>query len=201
VFEITPSGKLTTLYSFCAQTGCADGSEPIAGLVQATDGNLYGTTRYGGMENFFGTVYKITPGGTLTTIYTFCLAGGACGYQPWAGLVQGTNGELYGTTQYGGFLTGDCANDGCGTIFSLNVGLGPFVETLPTSGKVGATIKILGTNLAGASNVSFNGTAAVFTLASSSEITTTVPTGATTGTVQVVIPSGTLSSNVHFIVP
>jgi uncharacterized protein (TIGR03437 family) len=76
--------------------------------------------------------------------------------------------------------------------------LGPFVETLPTFGKVGAAVKILGTNLTGATSVSFNGTAAVFEVVSSSEITTTVPTGATTGTVQVVTPNGTLSSNVPF---
>ena len=87
-----------------------------------------------------------------------------------------------------------------GTVFSLSVGLGPFVETQPTSGKVGAAVKILGTDLTGATSVSFNGTAAVFTVVSASEIAATVPAGATTGTVQVVTPSGTLSSNVPFLV-
>jgi uncharacterized protein (TIGR03437 family) len=72
------------------------------------------------------------------------------------------------------------------------------VETNPGAGKVGAAVKILGTNLTGATSVSFNGTAAVFTVVSRSEITTTVPVGATTGEVQVVTPSGTLSSNVSF---
>ena len=85
-----------------------------------------------------------------------------------------------------------------GTVFSLSVGLGPFVETQPTYGKVGAVVKILGTDLTGATSVSFNGTAAAFTVVSTSEITTTVPAGATSGTVQVVTPSGTLSSNVPF---
>jgi hypothetical protein len=66
---------------------------------------------------------------------------------------------------------------------------------------VGTAVKILGTKLTGASSVSFNGTAAVFKVLSSSEITTTVPAGATTGTVQVVRPGGTLSSNVNFRVP
>ncbi|HEV2176912.1 MAG TPA: IPT/TIG domain-containing protein [Terriglobia bacterium] len=73
-----------------------------------------------------------------------------------------------------------------------------FVEPQTTSGKVGAAVKILETNLTGATSVSFNGTAATFTVVSPSLITTTVPTGATTGTVQVVTPSGTLSSNVPF---
>jgi uncharacterized protein (TIGR03437 family) len=72
------------------------------------------------------------------------------------------------------------------------------VETLTTSGAVGASVTILGTDLTGATSVTFNGTAAVFTVVSSSEITTTVPAGATTGTVEVATPKGTLSSNAPF---
>jgi hypothetical protein len=78
------------------------------------------------------------------------------------------------------------------------VGLGQFVEANPTSGALGAAVKILGTNLNGASSVTFNGTTATFTVKSKSEIITTVHSGATTGTVQVIIPGGTLSSNVPF---
>jgi uncharacterized repeat protein (TIGR03803 family) len=74
IFKITPSGQLTTLYSFCAQINCPDGQNPSAGLVQGTDGNLYGTTAYGG---------------------------------------------------------GNGCSGGCGTVFSVSVGLRPFVETLP----------------------------------------------------------------------
>jgi uncharacterized repeat protein (TIGR03803 family) len=192
VFKITPSGTLTTLYSFGSQSG--DGANPTAGLVRATNGDLYGTTYLGGANNG-GTVFSLTPSGTLTTLYSFCSQSGCTGgIDPYAGLVQATNGDLYGTTSSGG------AYD-AGTVFSLSVGLGPFVETLPTSGKVGAAVKILGTNLTGATSVSFNGTASVFTVVSASEITTTVPTGATTGTVQVVTPNGTLLSNVPFRVP
>jgi IPT/TIG domain len=98
---------------------------------------------------------------------------------------------LYGTTFAGG------AN-GVGTVFSLSVALGPFVETQPTSGKVGAAVKILGTGLTGATSVTFNGTAATFHVVSSSEIRTTVPTGATTGKVNVITPHRTLTSNVNF---
>ena len=78
------------------------------------------------------------------------------------------------------------------------MGLSPFVKPLPPSGKVGAAVRILGSNLTGATSVTFNGAAAVFTEVSNSEITTTVPAGATSGEVQVVTPSGTLSSNVPF---
>jgi len=83
-------------------------------------------------------------------------------------------------------------------VYSISMGLGPFVKTLPTAGTAGAAVKILGTNLTGASSVSFNGTAAAFAVVSPSEITTTVPTGASAGTVRVTTPRGTLSSNVAF---
>ncbi len=198
VFEITPAGTLTTLYSFCPQPNnmCADGHEPLAALVQATDGNFYGTTAYGGggtsCYDGCGTVFEVTSGGTLTTPYSFCSqAGCADGEYPLAGLVQATNGNFYGMTSGGG-------GNGDGTVFSLSVGLGPFVETLPTSGKVGAAVKILGTDLTGATGVTFDGMAATFIVVSSTEITTTVPTGATSGTVLVTTPSGTLNSNVVF---
>jgi uncharacterized protein (TIGR03437 family) len=72
------------------------------------------------------------------------------------------------------------------------------VKSEPASGNVGATVNILGTNLTGATSVTFNGTAATFAVVSSSEITTNVPAGATTGEVKVVTPGGTLSSNVSF---
>src|ERR1035441_4762895 len=193
VFKMTPSGTLTTLYSFCSQRSCTDGSSPQSALVQATNGDLYGTTGYGG--NGYGTIFKITPSGELTTLYSLC-SQSACtdGEYLVAALVQDTNGTFYGTTSSGG------AN-GDGTVFSMSVGLGPFVETQTTSGKVGAAVKILGSDLTGATSVSFNGTAATFTVVSRYLITTTVPAGATTGKVQVVTPSGTLSSNVPFRVP
>jgi len=206
VFKITPTGTLKTLYSFCSQSGCTDGETPYAGLVQATDGDLYGTTSTGGAganctANFglCGTVFKITASGTLTTLYNFCAQSGCTdGETPDGGLVQATNGDLYGTTEYGGANCTLNFPPGCGTVFSMSVGLGPFVETRRTYGTVGAVVEILGNNLTGATSVSFNGTAADFEVLSSSLIGTKVPAGATTGTVQVVTPSGTLSSNVPF---
>jgi uncharacterized repeat protein (TIGR03803 family) len=193
VFKITPSGELTTLWAFCVQSGCGDGIGPDAGLIQATDGNFYGTTNAGGSRGA-GTVFKITSSGTLTTVYNFCIQT-ACadGEGPYAGVFQGTNGDFYGTTGGGG-------TNGYGVVYSLSTGLGPFVETKPTSGKVAKAVQILGTDLTGATSVTFNGTAATFTVVSATEITTKVPTGATTGPVQVVTPGGTLTSNVAFTV-
>ena len=190
VFEITSGGTLTTMHSF----DFTDGAEPLGGLVQARTGNFYGTTSAGGSIGA-GTVFEITAAGTLTTLYNFCTAT-ECedGELPATGLVQGTNGDLYGTTFGGG--SGGTLGDG--TVFSLAVGLQPFVEAQPTSGEVGRPIRILGTDLTGATSVTFNGTAAVFKVVSSSLITTTVPAGATTGNVQVVTPSRTLTSNKKF---
>src|SRR5271157_5210920 len=70
IFKITPEGTLTTLYNFCSQTNCDDGKEPLAGLIQATDGNLYGTTLFGGTYGA-GTVFSITPSGILATLHSF----------------------------------------------------------------------------------------------------------------------------------
>lgn len=88
VFKITPSGSLTKLYSFCAENRCVDGQTPYAGLIQAADGDLYGTTPGGG-ANSEGTVFKITPDGKLTTLYSFCAeAGCSDGAEPVAALVR-----------------------------------------------------------------------------------------------------------------
>jgi uncharacterized repeat protein (TIGR03803 family) len=193
VFRITPRGRGNVLHSF----DVTDGAHPSA-LILATDGNLYGTTSLGGTGGG-GTIFKITPSGTLTTLYSFCSQSGCSdGELPSGALVQATDGNFYGTTALGGGGPSCGSISGCGTVFRLSVGLGPFVETLPTSGKVGASVKILGTNLSGASSVTLNGTTANFTVVSSSEITATVPTGATSGPVQVTTPKGVLLSNVAF---
>jgi uncharacterized repeat protein (TIGR03803 family) len=192
VFNITSSGTLTTLHSFDG----ADGGGLVAGLVRGTDGNFYGTTYDGALA---GTIFRITPSGVLTNLYNFCLQSNCTdGGYPGAGLIQGTNGKFYGATDFGG-ANGLCDyGEGCGTIFSLSVDLGPFVETQPTFGPVGADVKILGTDLTGSTSVTFNDTAATFTVVSKSLITTTVPAGTTTGKVKVTLPHGTRSSNVPF---
>jgi uncharacterized repeat protein (TIGR03803 family) len=235
VFEITNAGTLTSLHSF-ADT---DGAYPFGGLVQGTDRNFYGTTNFGGTgtncQTSCGTIFKITAGGTLTTLYNFNTSQGP--YGPYGGLVQGTDGNFYGTTQANmvfqitpaGVLTplftfnyvdgfepldalvqGTNGNfygttyqgaGGYGTVFSLSMGLGPFVKTLPAAGELGAEVGILGTNLTGASGVAFNGTTAPFKVISPTLILTHVPAGAMTGTITVTLPgSQTLSSNVPFYV-
>jgi uncharacterized repeat protein (TIGR03803 family) len=147
VFKITPAGALTTLYSFCAKPYCADGELPqYAELVQVSDGNFYGMTSQGGAHGSIlcgfggvgscGTVFKITPEGALTTLYSFCAETNcADGEFPFGGLVQATDGKIYGTTTGNG-LVSSCSGGDCGTVFSLSVGLRPFVATLTTSGEV-----------------------------------------------------------------
>ena len=161
-------------------------------IVNVLDKLNWGKRAYAVLVLFVTTAMALSPQ-TFTTLHSFDLTDGAYVV---AGLVQATNGDLYGTTLEGG-LSSACSG-GCGTVFRLSLGLGPFVETQTTSGEVGAVVKILGTDLTGSTSVAFNGTEAVFTVVAPSLITTTVPAGATSGRVQVVTPSRTLTSNVPF---
>jgi uncharacterized repeat protein (TIGR03803 family) len=107
IFKITPNGTLTSLYSFCSQQNCDDGAFPEARLLQGLDGNLYGTTSYGGThylcEIGCGTIFRITPAGAITTLYSFCSQQDCTdGAVPMAGLTQAADGDFYGTTQGGG---------------------------------------------------------------------------------------------------
>lgn len=247
VFKMSPAGELITLHAFCTQPHCTDGFHPVAGVTQAADGNLYGTTADGGENddgtvfkitaegqytilhsfNFSvdgaypfgpliqatdgnlygttsdgpstyctdgcGTVFQITTDGTLTTLHTFCAEVGCSdGNSPRAGLLQATNGILYGTTTEGGGLQND------GTIFSLDMGLGPFVAFVRGAARQGQKFGILGNGLRGTNSVSLNGIPTVFTVESDTFLTATVPPGATSGYVTVATPSGTLRSNVPF---
>ncbi len=120
---VTPSANAATytesaLYSFCSQggTNCTDGALPAASMIQAHDGNFYGTTLSGGaidpVSGGAGTVFEITPSGTHSTLYTFCSQGASnCtdGTEP-RDLIEGPDGNFYGITQNGGANT-------AGTIF------------------------------------------------------------------------------------
>jgi len=194
VFRISPAGKLSTLYQFHND----DGAYPLGPLIQATDGAFYGTTFGTGIlnctsDNSCGTVFKLTGKDKLTTLHSFCLQQGCPdGVWPHGGLLQSTNGLIYGTASEGG---GPCD---CGTVFSLDVNLKPFVTFVNASGKVGTPVGILGQGFTGASAVSFNGTAANFKVVSDTFLKTAVPPGASSGPVTVSTPSGTLTSNIPF---
>ncbi len=195
IYSMTAAGKLTTLYSFCALAGCADGGTPWGGLIQATDGNLYGTTSGGG-TNGYGTIFEYSPTSkTLTTLYDFCSQSDCTdGANPYEGLLEDTNGTFYGTTYSGG------AAD-YGTVFSVATGLGPFVAATTRAGKVAARVTILGTSLTDSTAVTFGGVSATFKVGTGgTSISTTVPTGAETGSIKVTTPGGTLTSNVTFMV-
>jgi len=99
VFKITPAGVETVLYSFGATS--SDGAEPVAGLILGSDGNFYGTTQAGGANHSLGTVFKITPAGVESVLYSFG-ATSSDGAIPVAGLLQGADGNFYGTTSAGG---------------------------------------------------------------------------------------------------
>jgi uncharacterized repeat protein (TIGR03803 family) len=189
VFAMTSAGKVTTLYTFCSLASCADGAVVTAGLMQATDGNLYGVTDAGGAHGD-GTAYELTLKGVLTTLHSF---DGTDGDGPQGGLVQDTNGDFYGITEFGG-----SSNDG--TVFSIATGLKPFVTLESASGTVGSKVGILGDGFDSASEVKFNGVKAASTLTEAGLLTATVPAGATDGKVTVTTGTTTLSSTQNFIV-
>jgi uncharacterized repeat protein (TIGR03803 family) len=107
VFKVTPSGTETVLYSFA---GGSDGEHPYASVIQASDGNFYGTTYQGGAGGL-GTVFRLTPSGTETVLYSFS-GGSSDGANPEAGVIQGSDGNFYGSTLQGGA-------GGFGTVFKL----------------------------------------------------------------------------------
>jgi uncharacterized repeat protein (TIGR03803 family) len=116
LFKVTPAGVETVLYSFAG--GGSDGADP-EGIVQGTDGNFYGATNFGGNGNCpsgCGTVFRITPAGAETVLYFF--TGAADGGDP-NGVVEGSDGNFYGTAAYGGIANSSCGASGCGVVFRL----------------------------------------------------------------------------------
>lgn len=196
VFKMTLKGALTTLQNF---DDGPDGADPSAALIQANDKNLYGSASSGGSSVSCssgiagcGVVFEITSANTLSPLHAF---DGTDGSSPGAILLQATSGIFYGTTTSGGSSFNDCD---CGTIFSSNTGLSPFVQALTYSGKVGSTIEFLGQDFTKSSTVSFNGTPATPTGGSGTFLTVKVPSGATTGIVTITTSKGSLQSNQSF---
>lgn len=107
------------LYSFTGGTqgdpNSMDGGEPLAGMIQANDGNFYGTTSQGGGGNYgIGTVFKMTPAGVVSVIHAFGATNKPDGTFPMAGLIQGVDGALYGTTWSGGAYA-------AGTVYKITI--------------------------------------------------------------------------------
>ena len=131
VFKVTSSGVLTVLVNFTGTTSTAYGSSCQAALIQATDTNLYGVTSTGGSGGGFGTIFKITTGGTFTSLASFTgTTGASLGSAPLAALVQASDGSLYGTTSVGG--TG-----GFGTVFKVTTA-GAFTNLLSFTNATGS---------------------------------------------------------------
>jgi uncharacterized repeat protein (TIGR03803 family) len=119
VFKMTPDGTVTVLHAF---VGGTDGAYPEAPLIQAADGNFYGTTSQGGgvtnceggvQRIDCGTVFQMTPDGTVTVLHAF--AGGTEGHWPYAAVIQATDGNFYGMAQGGAGC--DCGT--AGTVFQM----------------------------------------------------------------------------------
>jgi len=147
VFRITPTGTLTTIYRF---TGLDDEGNPLAALIQGSDGNLYGTTA-GGLASQYGTVFKLTLDGTLTTLFVFTYdpttATWPDGNAPEAALVEGSDHNLYGTTAGGGRQNG--GSSALGTIFKMSPA-GDLLGSFPVYGGLDIAFPnaplVLGTN-------------------------------------------------------
>jgi uncharacterized repeat protein (TIGR03803 family) len=191
VFKITPAGVYTLLYSFNYGNGNFDAQLPEAGLTLGTDGNFYGVAANGGSKNA-GAIFKITPAGSESVLYSFCSVTCNDGFSPATPLVLHTDGKFYGNTN-GNSLGGS-------VFYSFDVGFKPLVDLVTWSAKVGKTVEILGQGFTGTTAVSFNGVNATFNNVSDTYMTAVVPAGALTGTVTVTTFTSTMKSNRAFLV-
>jgi len=185
-FKLTTKGGFTLLHEFGNGN---DGSGPDAGLVAASDGNLYSATVGGGTGNC-GTLFRFAKGGAYSLLYNFDYTHGG---NPYASPMQHTNGVIYGLAAYGGA-------SGSGVLYSLNASLAPFVALMTTSGSPGQTVQILGQGFNTASSVKFGTGSAQFTAVSDTYMTAVIPAEGTSGYVTVTTDSGALTSNKKFVV-
>jgi uncharacterized repeat protein (TIGR03803 family) len=225
IVKVTILGVLKATHPFTCRNG---GAQPVGIPAQASDGNYYGTTLVGGTGG--GVLYKLTPAFGVSILHDFS----GTDVKPQGTLVQGTDSNLYGTSESAlyswslsgaystlytftvnpfnsgglvqhtnGLFYGAASSAGAyslGFIYSLNMGLGPFVTFVHAQGKIGATAQILGQGLTGTTSVTFNGIAASFAVVSDTYLSAVVPSGAATGPVVVTTPGGTLTSNKNFTV-
>jgi uncharacterized repeat protein (TIGR03803 family) len=232
IFELSTSGALLNVYPLLCG---ADGYFPVGPTMQADDGNFYGTTQRGG-DSDVGTIYKMSQSGAFSVLYSFPRSEP----YPESGFVQGTDGNLYGSSWgapstlfqitlsgsftlldtltseqglgvgdtllqntngmfYGTAYGGGNIKNSYGTLFSLDMGLPPFISLVKNQGQVGSLVQILGQGLTGSTSVTFNGIPATsFHVSSGTYMTAVVPARATTGPVVVTTPGGTLTSNRNF---
>jgi uncharacterized repeat protein (TIGR03803 family) len=191
VFKISASGDYTLVYSFQFANPALLGDYPVTGLTLGTDGNLYGVTAYGGINNY-GTIFQVAPGGDVTFLHSFCsVAGCSDGIYPQTPPLQHTNGKFYGTAS-GNSLGG-------GVFYQFDMGLPPFTRSTVNEGKVGSTVDFLGQEFTDTTSVSFGGTlATTFHATSDTMLTAKIPVGALTGVVKIVTSGGTLLGSHNF---
>jgi uncharacterized repeat protein (TIGR03803 family) len=241
-FSVTTAGALKTIFSFNDPTGAV----PFGPILQATDGNFYGTASTGGSLGS-GVVYKLTPAGVYTVIHNFDNSNRANGITPTTGVVQGSDGFLYGVTSGGGSalggtifkiktdgtsfavvhsfdvshgstpysyptlhtsgkiygLTNSGGSHNDGVLYSFDAGLKAFViPVVLSAAKVGGSVGLLGQNLSTATQVMFGTGPGTFTPSGNGFITARPAAGATTGLITVKEPGGNLLSPKKFkIVP
>jgi uncharacterized repeat protein (TIGR03803 family) len=192
VYKLTSAGVFTVLHNFDS-TSRSLGILPTTGLVQGSDGFLYGVTSGGG-ANLDGTLFKIkTDGTSFSVIHDFDASHGSVPYsQP----LLHTNGNIYGQTNSGGA-------HGDGVLYSLSAGLKQFIQPVVINqAKVGGSVGLLGQNLSTATKVLFGTGAGTFTPSGNGFVTAKPANGATTGVITVDEPGGNLASTKTFkIVP
>jgi uncharacterized repeat protein (TIGR03803 family) len=184
IYKITPTGSFSRFFTLTSQTGAI----AEAGLIQATDGKFYGAMQFYGAG--YGTILQLTPTGMASVPHNFDYTHGG---GPQVSVFQHTNGILYGDTTAGGTST----KPG-GVLYSLDMGLHPFVALLTTSGIAGQAIQILGNGLTGTTSVKFGSGSASFKVVSDTYMTATVPATGTSGAVTVTVPSGIRVSSKNF---
>ena len=191
VFKISPTGVYKLLYSFNFSSSYLDAQLPEAGLTLGTDGNFYGVAAAGGTKNA-GAIFKITPAGSESVLYSFCSISCSNGFSPATPLVLHTDGKFYGNTS-GNSLGGS-------VFYSFAVGFKPLVNLVTWTAKVGKTVEILGQGFSGTKQVLFGSTPATFQNVSDTYMTATVPAGATTASVTVNTFTTSFKSNRTFLV-